>query len=254
VAPSAAEASSRSGRSQWLTVKLAVVGAATVVATALLSALVTWWASPLDQAAAAAYGTFDQRDIVPVGYALFAFAFGVTAGFVARRTLPAMALTLAGLLAFRVLVTEWIRPLVASFRVLSMPLDPDTTGYGWGGNILFGVGPSTLQPATPDIPNAWIQSVHIVDAAGKPLTDQALRTICPTLDQGGHGPAGPVPDAVQQQTHDCLVRIGEKYHEVVSYQPADRYWTFQWWELAVFTLGATLLCGYAYYRARVSAD
>jgi hypothetical protein len=237
-------------RSRWLAVKLAVAGTATVVATALLSALVTWWAAPLDQAAAAVYGTFDQRDIVPIGYALFAFAFGVTAGLVTRRTLPAMALTLAGLLTVRIMVTEWIRPLVVAPRVVSMPLDPDTTGYGSAGNILLGVGPSTLQPTTPDIPNAWIQSVHIVDAAREPLTDQVLRATCPTLGQGPQGPAGPAPEAARQRMHDCVARIGENYHEVVTYQPGDRYWTFQWWELALFTLVTALLCGYACYRVR----
>ncbi|MFG3686600.1 ABC transporter permease [Micromonospora sp. NPDC047740] len=237
-------------RSHWLAVKLAVAGTTTVVATALLSALVTWWAAPLDHAAAAVYGTFDQRDIVPIGYALFAFAFGVTAGLVTRRTLPAMALTLAGLLAVRILVTEWIRPLAVAPRVVSMPLDSDTTGYGSGGNILLGVGPSTLQPATPDIPDAWIQSVRIVDAAGEPLTAQVLRATCPTLGQGSGGPAGPAPEAARQRMHDCVARISADYHEVVTYQPGDRYWTFQWWELALFGFVTALLCGYAYYHLR----
>lgn len=237
-------------RSHWLTVKLAVAGTATVVTTALLSALITWWAAPLDHAAAAVYGTFDQRDIVPIGYALFALAFGVTTGLLTRRTLPAMALTLAGLLTVRILVTEWIRPLAATPRVVSMPLDPDTTGYGSGGNILLGIGPSTLQPATPDIPNAWIQSVRIVDAAAEPLTDQVLRATCPALGQGPGGPAGPAPEAARQQMHDCIVRIGQDYHEFVTYQPGDHYWTLQWWELALFGFGATLLFGYTYYRLR----
>ncbi|GIF48808.1 hypothetical protein DFJ67_0943 [Asanoa ferruginea] len=236
---------------RWLAVKLAVVGAATVVATALLSALVTWWAAPLDQAAAAVYGTFDQRDIVPVGYALFAFAFGVAAGLTIRRTLPAMALTLGVLLAVRIAVTEWFRPLVAAPRVESMPLDPNTTGYGAAGNILLGVGPSTLRPEPPDIPNAWIQSVDVVDAAGTPLNDQTLHATCPTLGQGhGGGPAGPVPEAVRQQMHDCVARIGAHHHEVITYQPGDRYWTFQWWELALFLVLTALLCGYAHHRLR----
>jgi hypothetical protein len=237
-------------RTRWLAVKLTVAGTATAVATALLSALVTWWAPPLDHAAAAVYGTFDQRDVAPIGYALFAFAFGVTAGLVTRRTLPAMALTLAGLLTVRIMVTAWLRPLVVAPRVVSMPLDPDTTGYGSGGNILLGVGPSTLQPAPPDIPNAWIQSVRIVDATGEPLTDQVLRATCPTLGQGPRGPAGPAPEAVRQRMHDCVVAINEKYREVITYQPGERYWTFQWWELALFALLTALLCGYAFVRLR----
>ncbi len=237
-------------RTRWLAVKLAVAGTATIAATALLSALVTWWAAPLDHAAAAVYGTFDQRDIAPIGYALFAFTLGVTAGLVTRRTLPAMALTLAGLLTVRIIVTEWIRPLAVAPRVVSLPLDPDRTGYGSGGSILLGIGPSTLRPEPPDIPDAWVRSVDILDAAGDPLTDQVLRAACPTLGEGGGGPARPVPEAVRQQMHDCVTRIGENYREVVTYQPGGRYWTFQWWELAVFTLIAGLLCGYAFYRLR----
>ena len=46
----------------------------------LLSLIVTWWASPVDRASMNVFGTFDQRDIVPVGYAAFAFALGVSAG------------------------------------------------------------------------------------------------------------------------------------------------------------------------------
>jgi hypothetical protein len=237
-------------RTRWLAVKLAVVGAATVAATALLSVLVTWWAAPLDHAAAAVYGTFDQRDLAPIGYALFAFAFGVTAGLVIRRTLPAMALTLAALLAVRIVVTAWLRPLVVAPRVVSMPLDPNATDYGWGGNVLFGLRPSTLQPHTPDIPDAWIQSVRIVDGGGEPLADRVLRETCPTLGQGPGGPAGPAPESARLELHDCVARIGEKYHEVVTYQPGERYWTFQWWEFALFALLTALLCGYAYHRLR----
>lgn len=242
------------GRDRWLLVKLAVVGAATVVATGLLSALVTWWAAPLDHAAAAVYGPFDQRHVVPIGYGLFAFALGVLSGLVTRRTLPAMALTLGLFLAVRIVVTTWIRPLWVPPRVQSMPLDPDTTGYGWGGNILFGVGPSTLQPTTPDIPNAWIQSVQVVDAVGEPLPHQVLLATCPTLGEStGGGPARPAPESARQSMHDCVSRINERYHETVTYQPGDRYWTFQWWELALFTSIALLLCGYAWYRLRRSS-
>ncbi|MGY0235095.1 ABC transporter permease [Longispora urticae] len=239
------------GRTRWLAVKLGVLGAATVATTGLLTALVTWWAAPLDTATAAVYGTFDQRDLAPVGYALFALAFGVTAGLVLRRTLPAMALTLVGLLGLRIIVTGWIRPLAATPRRTTVPLDPDTTGYGSGGSILLGVPEPALQPAPPDIPDAWIRSVHVVDDAGRPLTDEVLRAACPTIGQGqGGGPAGPVPAEVAQGMRDCVARIGATYHQAVTYQPGDRYWTFQWWEFAVYATLAALLCGYAFHRLR----
>ena len=187
---------------------------------------------------------------MPVGYALFALVLGVSAGLATRRTVPAMALTLGGLLGVRIIVTEWLRPLLTAARVLSLPLDPDTTGYGSGGNILFGLPAGTLQPTAPDLPNAWIQSVGIVDAAKRPLTEQVLKATCPTVGQEGRGPAGPVPEAAQQQLHDCVVKIGAGYHEVVTYQPGERYWAFQWWELALFIGLSLLVGGYAFYRLR----
>jgi len=78
-------------RTRWLSVKLATVGLASALGAGLLSLIVTWWARPLDSAGTAAYATFSQRDIAPIGYALLAFAIGVTAGMVIRRTVPAMA-------------------------------------------------------------------------------------------------------------------------------------------------------------------
>ena len=40
-----------------------------------------------------------MHGFVPAGYALFAFALGATTGLLFRRTLPAMAVTLAGFVA-----------------------------------------------------------------------------------------------------------------------------------------------------------
>ena len=81
-------------RTRWLAVKLGVIGLASMAVAGLASLMVTWWASPLDRVHLRLFGTFDQRDIVPIGYAAFACALGVTAGVPIRRPLPAMAATL----------------------------------------------------------------------------------------------------------------------------------------------------------------
>ena len=63
---------------------------------------------------------FDQRGVVPLGYAAFAFALGVCAGLVLRRTVPAMAATLAVFVGVRLAVTNWVRPyLLAPLRLVS---------------------------------------------------------------------------------------------------------------------------------------
>jgi ABC-type transport system involved in multi-copper enzyme maturation permease subunit len=86
-------------RSRWIAVKLAVVGVASMAVTGLLSLMITWWASPIDKASMYRWSAFDQRGIVPVAYAAFAFTLGVAAGAVIRRTLPAMAVALVVFIA-----------------------------------------------------------------------------------------------------------------------------------------------------------
>jgi hypothetical protein len=67
-------------RTRWIAIKLAAIGLAGVVLTAILSLIVTWWSGPLDAVTMTPYSSFDQRDLVPLGYAAFAFVIGVAAG------------------------------------------------------------------------------------------------------------------------------------------------------------------------------
>ena len=50
--------------------------------------------------------------------------------------------------------------------------------------------------------------------------------------------------------HDCVARIAATYHEVVTYQPASRYWPLQWEELGVFLAAALLLAAACAWRVR----
>jgi hypothetical protein len=244
-------------RTRWLAVRLAVTGLAGVAAAGLLSLVVTWWASPLDRATLSQFGSFGQRDIVPAGYAAFAFALGVTAGVLVRRTVPAMAVTLAAFVTARLAFSSWIRPDLITPVIRDVALNPASTGYGWQGNVLsLLAGPphSTLQPSPPDIPGAWIISTQIADRAGHALTTGVLRSDCPRIGQGG-GPGGPhghgpAPAAVVQAMRACVARVGATYHEVVTYQPASRYWSFQWYELAIFLGAALVLSGFCLRRVR----
>ena len=73
-------------RKRWLLTKLAVVGAASMLAAGLMSWMLTWWASPIDTVNASRFSSlvFDTSYIAPIGYAAFAFALGVTAGVLWR--------------------------------------------------------------------------------------------------------------------------------------------------------------------------
>jgi hypothetical protein len=253
-------------RGRWLAGKLVVVGLVSIAVTGLFSLLLTWWASPLDRASAKVFGTFDQRDIAPLGYAVFALALGVTAGVALRRTVPAMAATLVAYVVARIVATSWLRQLLISPSHRSLPLDPLSTGYGSSASGISGLGflirghlpQSLLQPATPTMPNAWIYSNRIVDGAGQVLTNQVLHTDCPTIgDNSSPGPSGgsgasptQVPAAVAQRLHDCVAKVGATYHEVVTYQPGSRYWAFQWCEFAVFVGAAALLGALCFWAIR----
>jgi hypothetical protein len=252
-------------RTRWLAGKLGVIGVASIVATGLLSLVLTWWASPLDRATAKAYGSFDQRDIAPVGYAVFALVVGIAAGIAIRRTVPAMATTMVAYLVTRIVTTSWLRPLLISPLHRSLPLDPSSTGYGSqlsglsGLAFLFGHKPqNALEPATPTMPNAWIYSNRIVDNHGHALTNQVLHTDCPTIgDNSGAPPAGgtgsthsEVPAAVQQKLHDCVAKVGQTYHQLVTYQPGSRYWAFQWCEFAIFVGAAAVLAAVCFWAIR----
>jgi hypothetical protein len=97
-------------RTRWIAVKLGLVGLASMTVAGLFSLLMTWWSSPIDRVNMSQFPVFAQRGIVPIGYAAFAFALGVTAGVLIRRTLPAMATALGGFVVARVVVTYWVRP------------------------------------------------------------------------------------------------------------------------------------------------
>jgi hypothetical protein len=53
-----------------------------------------------------------------------------------------------------------------------------------------------------------------------------------------------------QGTHDCVAKIGKTFHELVIYQPANRYWAFQGYELAIFVGAAIILAGFSAWWVR----
>jgi hypothetical protein len=73
--------------------------------------------------------SFASRNIAPLGYAAFAFALGTLLSLLFRRTVPAMALTLAVFIALQILFAAVLRPnlLPSTHRLLGdvcVPLDP----------------------------------------------------------------------------------------------------------------------------------
>jgi hypothetical protein len=246
-------------RTRWLVTKLAVVGLASVLVVGLLTLMVGWWSSPLDLVTAHRFGAgaFGQRGVAPMGYAAFAFALGVALGLVIRRTLPAMAATLAVFTAARVVVTLWVRPYFLPPVHLASAINPRNMGFGSSGS-----GPMTLQPQPPNLPNAWVYSVDLVNKAGHALGSY-VTTLCPAVAAGSGGDSGTrsngsgtaqVPQRAEDALHACVAKVAATYHQVVTYQPASRYWTFQWMETGLFVTLALLLAGGSVWWVRRRLD
>jgi hypothetical protein len=243
-------------RVRWLALRLVIPGLASMAVAGLVSWIVTWWAGPLDRVSLDRFGSFDSRDIVPVGYAAFAFALGALAGTLTRRAVPAMAVTLAVFTAVRVGFRLLVRPHLFSPLTRVLPLDPSATAYGSAGMWPFVPGPA-LQPAPPDIPGSWITSIAIVGRGGG-LTASELARTCPGIGQrapggaaaGGGSGHGPAPLSAVDGMRDCVAHLAATYHVLVTYQPASRYWPLQWYELCLFLAAALLLTGACAGRVR----
>ena len=241
-------------RRRWLWVKMGVVGLASALTAGLLGLMSTWWFSPIDKVSQNRFSaaSFSLHGFVPGGYAAFAFALGVAAGLVFRRTLPAMAVTLVGFVVARLAVTYWVRPHFMSPATLNVPLSVNDVGFQVAGP--GATSPVSMVANPPDLPNAWVTSAAVVNHAGRAPSKPAVTNACPNLGAGvgppvskGQGPLGGHAFGVRvsQQAHQtfnqCVSTLATRYHVAVIYQPANRFWTFQAMETALFVLLAAVL-------------
>ena len=115
-------------RRRWLSVRVALVGAAALIVAGLASWLVSWWFAPLDTVHTnrLAPSVFTARGVVAIGYAGFAFALGIATSTLTRRTLPAMAATLLGFVAARVMAHFWVRPHLLHARAVLVSVPTGT--------------------------------------------------------------------------------------------------------------------------------
>ncbi len=238
-------------RTRWLASKLAVGAAGSVITAGLFTLMATWWSSPFDRVRDSPFSYFDTRDIAPIGYALFAFMLGAAIGALVRRMIPAMVLTIAVLAAVRVSFGLYVRPhfespLHAVFK-LRFP--------GVGG-AKVGINPAD-----------WTVSNVVKNAAGKVFPQLGSgfgfdRTSNGSVTLVGAGRCpNKIPDAfgkvrsssgsshaVQEALAKCVNSF--HLHEIMSYQPASRYWTFQWYELGSYVVFSAVLAAFSVWWIR----
>jgi hypothetical protein len=214
-------------RSRWLAVTVGWLLLAAALWGGAVSALVTWWSSPVNALEQQNFqaAQFDIQGIVPIGYAVFAVALGIAAGALLRRTLPAMAVTLVVFTVVRLVISEDFRShyLTPVTKIFSFRQPPALTGSYW--LVSSGlVGPNGRVPSP-------VGGAHL------------------TVDGVAINPAG-LPSACRNlvfqhslSLFSCLTARG--YHAFISYQPASRYWTFQGIETGIFVLLAAVLIAVA---------
>lgn len=247
-------------RTRWLVTKLGAVGICSLLVTGLLSLMVTWWFSPIDRANMSIFGSFDARDIVPVGYAAFAFTLGVTSGSLLRRTLPAMAATLVGFVAVRLAIALVVRPALMTPLHRTVPDAVFRAGLASG--LHTSITPAQLTAAQGGLPaNAWLISAQTINGAGRVIGQNGLVDggINFNPGVGGFGltiqGAGTCPgiSATPPANPGALIaECAQRLHlrDVLTYQPADRYWPFQWFELAIFLALSLILVGVCFWWVR----
>jgi hypothetical protein len=196
-------------RRRWLRAQLLSTCGLVVVATIVFTIVVTWWLTPLNHIegrfASNGHG-FDFYGTVPAAWALLALAIGVLAGILARRVVPAMAITFGAYLAIRLPLEFILRPRY---------LPPEK---------LWGVEPTNVQPLGP---NNWDfgqdlvapHSHHILSATQQDLVQRIAQAASPNPKNSGQDVQFLPSLAHYLQTHG--------YTYVFTYQPAGRFWIFQ---------------------------
>jgi hypothetical protein len=245
-------------RTRWLATKLGLTTLAAAAAVGLLTFAVTWWSQPLDGALSSTHGslpsrltpvTFAMRGIVPVGYAVFAVVLGATLGAVLRRSLPAMAVTLALVTFVQIAVPTWIRPHLVPTSEQSVSFSREKLdGIGISDN---GPGSAMKLTVRTGNPGNWVLSNQTVDANGHATALPSWFSGCLPPPPSPGAPEARVQVSGPDKLDACFTRLNaEGYRQHLVYQPANHFWPLQWAELALYLVVSALLAGCCFWWVR----
>jgi len=242
-------------RGRWLAVKLGFSVLSTAVAVGILTTAVTWWAQPIDGATGSQSGSlasrltpisFAMRGIVPVGYAVFALLLGTLMGLVVRRSVPAMALTLAIYVVVQIAVPLWVRPHLVPATTTSMVISHTTLdGIGLDGS-------GTITITTHADRGDWVLTNETVDAHGHAAAVPTWFGSCLPPPPGAGQPSGMAAVNEDHGTLDaCLARLtDEGFRQRLVYQPRHHFWPLQWAETGLYLAASAVLAGLSFWWTR----
>jgi hypothetical protein len=216
------------GRERWAAAKLAQIAVAVTVVAGAFGFLFSWCYAPIigvPQGLSPLMAiTFDLRGVAFAGWALVAFAIGVLAGILIRRVVPAMFATLVAWSGLAFVTGAYLRPHYETPLV--------TSGFN-------------LPSAAWVISQRWTRY-------GKPVSLATVNQVLQGIGavEGAPGQFGPLPAPGQSfapapprgsaAANPARYLLHHGFAQLTSYQPASRFWPFQWieggWLLALSVL------------------
>jgi hypothetical protein len=182
------------GPQRWVWTKFALLGGLAAAASAAVSAAAGHMAS----VASAATGhslfsgsAFLVTGMVPLAQSVAWLALGVALGAAYRRTLPAIFTALAGYVA-AYFVVQWVYPTFMTPLTALVPIAGDQPVF------------TSLASNSLIIPSS-----QITDAAGRPVSQAVIQSLCPATGNGA-----------RFASDQCLAQ--HHFLSMLSYQPASR--------------------------------
>jgi hypothetical protein len=211
-------------RVRWAALKLAVVLLVTVVAATVLAPFGAGQSVFSGRSVVSPFETFEIAGLAFVSYFVFGLAAGAFFGAWSRRILAGM---LIGLLVFGV-VRIAVHNMRPSFQ------EPATAPYPYS----FGFG----QPSFNLPPDAWVIGDIAVDLEGRRVSPERLSSLLREYFTS--------PRQIGPSSNDATFLRENGVIRLMAYQPADRFWTFQVIEAAIFTGLAALFVLLTLWRVR----
>jgi ABC-type transport system involved in multi-copper enzyme maturation permease subunit len=207
------------GRARWTLAKLVSLAVIVAAGAGAFSVLFSWYFSPFlaqGQQTPLAPTVFDLRGVAFAAWTLAAFAIGALASMLIRRVVPAIAATLVVWAGLALMVGGFLRQHYLAPLI-------------------------THNPNLPGSP--WIISHWYTERNGKPLSQATIRQIL----QAYHPPAHKIGRNTFQTFLNPVGYLTQHgYTYWLMYQPARRFWPFQWIEggcllgLSVLLITATI--------------
>jgi hypothetical protein len=214
------------GRWRWALAKLVALAVVVAAAAGAISVLFSWYYQPylavryqaISPNAASPFSSalFDLRGVAFAAWAVVAFAIGGLAGMLIRRVVPAILATMAAYAALALVTANLLRQHY---------LTP-------------------LLTSNPNVPgSAWIYSQWWTQAGKFAFTGwrDAPHDL---IQQCASAAVGPLGKPLKGTLAECFAQHG--YTQLTRYQPASRFWPFQWIEdgwllaLSVILIAATV--------------